>query len=173
MPAFKLDPSSSRPANGWVDVREQFSERKERDWKAHWWFPAGIGFLALGGAIAVGMNRPPSNPTPLDAALSTLGLTLVMLDAFGSGRVISTATIRGPQERANEASARFYAWCRARRRYGIAAALSAMSAIGVAIFKTGNLNFFAFMSGLALYLPVWALDLYRSLQEANKLFPPE
>jgi hypothetical protein len=155
-----------------MNCPERFCERTDRDWKEHWWFPAGVGSLVFGIAIAIGMNSPPHTPTPFDAALCTFGLTVGMLDGFGSGRVIRYGTIRGPEERGEEANARFYAWDRASRRYATAIVFSLLSAMGVAAFRDGDLNFFAFMSGLVLYMPVWAFDLYRSLKEAKKAFPP-
>jgi len=137
-----------------------------------WWFPAAVGSLVFGVAIIIDMNSPSGPPGPLATALCTFGLTVGMLDGFGSGRVISYSTVRGPEERTVEAEARFYEWNRARRRYAIAVILSLVSAVGVATLRREDLNSFAFMSGYVLYMPVWAFDLYRSLREAKKLFPP-
>jgi hypothetical protein len=104
--------------------------------------------------------------------LYTLGILVGGLDGFGTPRVVSYATIRGPQQREDEANARFYVWQRARRRYVAALLLSVSVVLSMMFFTSEAAQVAGFAVPFGLYWLLWGFDIVRSLREAKALFPP-
>jgi len=153
-----------------MDPTERFSERGDRDWKEHWWFPAALGaiaFAALFLTVTDGVK-----PSAAQMALALFGIQVGFLDGLGTWRVMDYGTIQGPPEREMEANARFYAWERASRRYITATVLSIVSALLLPRFHSEETQLATVLVPLGVYFTLWGIDVFRSLREAKFLFPP-
>lgn len=153
-----------------MDPKQRFSERSDRDWKEHWWFPAGLGLLAL--AILFATTTEGIRPNLIQVGLAAFGSLMTLLDGFGTWQMFSRGTLLGPPERESEASARFYAWERASRRYLAAILLSVVAPLSLRFSISDDAQLGAVLVPFGLYFIFWGTDVARSLKEAKALFPP-
>ena len=135
-----------------------------------WWLPAGAGTISF--AVAISTATQGVALRPWQWVFAFFGLCVGMLDGFGSYQVISYGTLRGPQQREDEANARFFVWERARWRYALALLLSFATAAALPSTQSDEAGLSVVLGAMAIYFAMWVFDLVRSWREAKRLFPP-
>ena len=154
-----------------MDDSKPLIERDEVEIWDRWWLPASLGGTVLVLAFATATHGV--RPQPWQMGLFTFGILVGMLDGLGSLRVVSYGTILGPNEREDEAVARLFAWERARWRYGLALVVSFVVASILPLTRSDEAGLAAVLGPWLIYFVLWGFDLFRSLREAKRFFPPE